>query len=325
MGDSTKDKFRSGRSSYPTDWDFRPYIGRLGARAQREVGSFSRVLKRALGSKFFLGVASRGSLQGQRGAYRRTPSAFLQRVVVKARVVRHVAAGGRRSLRAHVVYLQREGVGKYGEEARIFTRDGQAKKEQTLEICGDWSKDRHHFRFIVSPEKGSEVDLDGFARELIRKMEKDLGTDLQYLFVCHYNTETPHVHLVIRGKTDQGKDLVISRDYISRGIRYAASEILTQELGPRSKIDIENSLWQEVERERLVSIDKELIKQSARHVLGEVHLTEKKVPDVRELFWKKQRMQFLLERGLARRIKQLSFCKSSSFRSWAPVEIVFSC
>jgi type IV secretory pathway VirD2 relaxase len=42
-------------------------------------------------------------------------------------------------------------------------------------------------------------------------MECDLGTKLDWMAVDHYNTDNPHLHLLIRGKADDGRDLVISR------------------------------------------------------------------------------------------------------------------
>jgi len=50
--------------------------------------------------------------------------------------------------------------------------------------------DRHHFRFIVSPEDGAELgDLKTFTRELMLDVEKDLGTKLDWLAVDHWNTD----------------------------------------------------------------------------------------------------------------------------------------
>jgi type IV secretory pathway VirD2 relaxase len=50
-------------------------------------------------------------------------------------------------------------------------------------------------------------------------VEKDLGTKLDWLAVDHWNTDNPHVHVLICGWAGDGKDLVISREYISRGFR----------------------------------------------------------------------------------------------------------
>ena len=44
------------------------------------------------------------------------------------------------------------------------------------ERCAD---DRHHFRFILSPEDGAELeDLRTYTRHLMGRMEADLGTGL---------------------------------------------------------------------------------------------------------------------------------------------------
>ena len=82
------------------------------------------------------------------------------------------------------------------------------------------------------------ADLKGFARELVGQMEKDLGTKLDWVAVDHWNTQHPHVHIIVRGVADDGQDLVISRDYIKEGMRARAQDLVTQELGPRSDLDI---------------------------------------------------------------------------------------
>ena len=76
--------------------------------------------------------------------------------------------------------------------------------------------------------------------------------------VDHWNTDNPHVHVLIRGVADDGQDLVISRDYISRGLRDRASERVTLELGPRSEQEIRSALENEVEAERWTSLDRSL-------------------------------------------------------------------
>jgi hypothetical protein len=61
-------------------------------------------------------------------------------------------------------------------------------------------------------------------------MERDLSTKLDSIAVDHHNTDNPHVHLLIRGKAEDGRDLVISRDYTSRGIRARAQDRVAVEL-----------------------------------------------------------------------------------------------
>ena len=119
--------------------------------------------------------------------------------------------------------------------------------------------DRHYFRFIVSPEDAAELDsLRTFTRELMVDTERDLGTRLDWVAVDHWNTDNPHVHILIRGRADNGKDLVISRAYISQGFRERAAERVTLELGPRSEREIRSALEREVEAERWTHLDRAL-------------------------------------------------------------------
>src|SRR3546814_17803840 len=90
------------------------------------------------------------------------------------------------------------------------------------------------------------------------QMEEDLGTKLEWVAVDHYNTGHPHSHIILRGKDDQGQDLVIAREYITKGLRERAAELVTLDLGPRSDLEIENPLRHEVEQERLTRIDRRM-------------------------------------------------------------------
>jgi type IV secretory pathway VirD2 relaxase len=186
-----------------------------------------------------------------------------RRVVVKARVVRQ-KAGASAPLSAHLRYLRREGVSKEGEPSRMFDAEGQESNPRAFaDRCAD---DRHHFRFIVSPDDAFEMtDLRAFTRDLMSEMECDLGTKLDWTAVDHWNTEHPHVHLIVRGKTDDGRDLVISRDYISRGMRARAEHLVTLELGPRSELEIRRGLEAQVDADRWTKLDRSLATEAGRN------------------------------------------------------------
>jgi len=81
-------------------------------------------------------------------------------------------AGGKGRLGLHLDYLQREGVTREGERGRLFDAEGEAADGKAFaERCAD---DRHHFRFIISPEDGAALgDLKTSTRELMRNVEKD--------------------------------------------------------------------------------------------------------------------------------------------------------
>ena len=181
-----------------------------------------------------------------------------RRVVVKARVARHQGRAFRSApVSAHVAYLKREGVTRDGEKARMFGAEADRADDAGF---ADRTKDnRHHFRFIVSPEDAAEMtDLRAFTRDLARQMEADLGTRLDWIAVDHWNTDNPHVHLLVRGVDETGKDLVISRDYISRGLRSRAEELVSIELGPKPEHEIRSALQRDVGAERWTRLDTEI-------------------------------------------------------------------
>jgi type IV secretory pathway VirD2 relaxase len=182
-------------------------------------------------------------------------------VVIKARVVRHGVKAT--PLSAHLTYLRREGVTKDGEPARMFgaTTDDASARE-FAERC---QEDRHHFRFIVSPDDAAKMtDLRAFARDLLTEMERDLSTKLDWVAVDHWNTEHPHVHLIVRGKTDEGRDLVMARDYVAKGIRARAEHLVTLEIGSRSDNEVRRDLDAQVEADRWTKLDRALSVEAAR-------------------------------------------------------------
>ncbi len=181
-----------------------------------------------------------------------------RRVVVKARVVRHQGRSFRSApLSAHLSYLKREGVSRNDEKGIMFDADSDRADDLAF---GDRCKgDRHHFRFIVSPEDAGEMaDLKAFTRDLAQQMEADLGTRLDWIAVDHWNTDNPHVHLLVRGVDQAGTDLVVSRDYISRGFRSRAEDLVSIELGPKAEHEIRNALQKEVTAERWTRLDVEI-------------------------------------------------------------------
>ena len=226
---------------------------------------------------------------------------------MKARVVRHNGTRFRSApLPKHITYLKREGVTRDGADARMFDAKSDAADERSFaERCED---DRHHFRFIVSPEDAGQLEnLRIFTRELMADVEHDLGSRLDWIAVDHWNTDNPHVHVLIRGKADDGQDLVISRAYISRGFRDRAAERVTLELGPRNERDIRHALEKEVDAERWTSLDRAL-----RNLADE----NGGVADLRPGFADEDPELRRLLNGRARKLERLGLAEQVGPASW---------
>lgn len=242
-----------------------------GARpgGSREGGSTGRFNARGRGAKV---VASFPREGGNGGWQRDSAGRFrARRVVVKARVVRlnPQQRGARtpktretmsRTADSHLRYLERDGVTHDGERGKAYSAfeneaDGKAFVERGRE-------DRHQFRFIVAPEDATEMaDLRSFTRDLMRQMEQDLATRLDWIAVDHHNTGHSHTHIIVRGVLDDGRILNIAGDYIAHGVRHRASELVTLELGHQSEIELQAKLQNEVEAERLTRLDKMLLSE----------------------------------------------------------------
>lgn len=98
--------------------------------------------------------------------------------------------------------------------------------------------------------------------------ERDLETKLDWVAVNHYDTDHPHVHIVLRGQANDGRDLIIARNYITHGFRKRAEERATLELGPRRDIDIAKARFRETTQERFTSIDRELLQAAHNGVVA---------------------------------------------------------
>jgi type IV secretory pathway VirD2 relaxase len=179
-----------------------------------------------------------------------------RRVIIKTRIV--VAKRSKLGATArHLRYIERDGVTREGGRGQLYGPDRDEANAKAFEDRG--KGDRHQFRFIVSPEDATEIgDLKAFTRELMAQVERDLGTRLDWVAVDHWDTEHPHTHIVLRGADEAGRDLIIAREYIARGMRLRASEVAVQWLGERTEREIRVALIREVNQERWTSLDREI-------------------------------------------------------------------
>ena len=187
-------------------------------------------------------------------------SATSRRATVKVRLV-YLKQAGARSTITHLHYIEREGVGREQDTGKAYGPMTDDADLQAFEERG--REDRHQFRLIVSPEDAEQLDdLRTYTRHLMGRMEADLGSRLDWVAVNHWNTNNPHTHIILRGKDDTGKDLIISQAYITRGMRERAAELSTEWLGPRTELEIQRTLLREVDQERWTSLDRTLQREA---------------------------------------------------------------
>lgn len=214
---------------------------------------------------------SRGGLysMGARGVYVKDGDLYSRNVIIKARYIKNNGASFKEKIKAHLAYISRDHAGKECQKAELFS--DEESKEFLQNTIANFNESPHNFRFIISPEDGDKIDLKYFSKNLLKTIESDLNTKINWVASCHYDTNEPHVHLVIDGRDKSGEKLLMTRDYISRGIRNRASTIINNKLGLKTKEEIIKNLEINVNKNNKNYLDN-IIKNNIKN--GVINLTK---------------------------------------------------
>jgi hypothetical protein len=221
--------------------------GALGARLSKAIGGAR------IGTGFSVKGHGAGSVSGA-SASRSFSTDNRQRVVIKVSFSPHRAGSGK--LAAHAAYLGRDGAARENEQGQFYdaSRD---EVEGLPRDLSDWThEDPRHFRIMIAPESASRMeDFKGYVRDVMGQMESDLGIGTQWVAVNHWNTDNPHAHVILRGRTAAGHELRIPRAYLSHGLRHQARDLATEQLGERSMLDERMALGREINARGLRRLD----------------------------------------------------------------------
>jgi hypothetical protein len=182
---------RWANSTHLTSWDalqgcaamsekeFQPRLGKIGHKKSARPKTFARqVLDVAYKNGFktkrtssFTGQRiGRGAAWGTLASAGLMPSGS-RKAVIKVRIAKP-KAGNLAAPRAHMRYIQRDGVDRSGEQGKLYGPNAnEVDGGQFTEQCDG---DRHQFRIIVSPDDGDQLqDLRPFVRDLMQDMESE--------------------------------------------------------------------------------------------------------------------------------------------------------
>src|SRR3984957_9452366 len=179
---------------------------------------------------------------------------YNQRCAVRVMYAKNTVAG---QWRAHGRYVARESA-THESDPRTVGFDSRGESIDIAARLEGWQKtgDERLWKLIVSPEFGDRADMKRLTRDLVSRMEKDLGTQVEWVAAAHYNTEHPHVHVALRGIDAEGRALHLSKDYVKQGIREIAEDLCTRQLGHRTELDAAVAQRREVRQHRFTSLDR---------------------------------------------------------------------
>jgi type IV secretory pathway VirD2 relaxase len=239
MSDEPIIRLRPRRSKHGPNENPRKYTGVL--RSMLRIVQMSKRGQKARGTH-----NAGGTVRSQR--------TFNQRVAVRVSYSVNKNPG---QWKAHGRYVARESATQGGKASEA----GFNATVQNLDIAATLDKwqgagDERLFKIIVSPEFGDRLNLHQYARELVNRMEHDLGARLEWVAAIHHNTEHPHVHIALRGEDKKGNPLRLPREYIRGGLRGRAEEIATEALGYRSAADAQEVHRREAVQTRYTPLDR---------------------------------------------------------------------
>jgi len=240
-----------------------------------------------------------------------TPHRFQQRCAVRITYSPNHSPG---QWAAHGRYLARETAthAKDPDNPVGFGSSGPVSNIPATLRRWQTAGDPRLFKLILSPEFGDRCDLESLTRDVLARMEADLGTRLDWVATAHYNTEHPHVHVALRGITDRNQPLRLDRSYIQHGIRAHAENVTTQQIGYRTVLDAEAAERCEIQQTRFTSWDRVLNRsniapQSDNDQTGRFTVDFRNLPANRRQHHLKARLLFL---------ETLDLAKSSGSNRW---------
>jgi|CZKU01.1.fsa_nt_gi hypothetical protein len=169
--------------------DVRPRIGRTDRARERVASRPLRIATLVRRGHGLLGARAAAKLQPTAGF---GPRHNARRVVVKAHR-QTLGSHGAQAAARHLWYIERDGVEKDGSPSVLYGLEAPVSRET---FAQPRVGERHQFRFIVSPEDARDLDLTGYVRELMKRVERDLGRSIEWAAVNqNHDTDHPHAHV----------------------------------------------------------------------------------------------------------------------------------
>ncbi len=228
--------------------------------ASPRTGSASRLLRlaRSVSRATSKRLGQRNTVQRHEGAVRQ----FQRRAIVN---VRYSSSRVKGAWKAHGKYLERESAAGRSDGIGHERLDGRGE-ESLHSITDQWQRagDTRLFKIIISPEDATGVDFKATSEDMVRALELRTGERLEWVGIVHRNTDHPHAHIVVRGRSRSGNPLFVQPRVIREVLRDEVQRSLTRQLGPRTVADVARQRTSEITAFRVTSADRNMARQIAR-------------------------------------------------------------
>lgn len=122
-------------------------------------------------------------------------------------ILRHTYTRDRDTARAGLRYYEMRPRGETEPPRSLFTKDGTVSRAEAYRLL-DAHQARVYLahRLMLSPAADEQPDnLRNLTRHVMGELEKEKGMELHWIGIAHYNTDHPHVHVVLCGGGADGQ------------------------------------------------------------------------------------------------------------------------
>ena len=282
------------------------------ARLNREVQKFVSRIKSKVGKSKSI-KSARGGLQsmGARGVLVKENNLYSRKVIVKASYILSSNKNFRTRIRHHLNYAGQNKLDTEKNAPELYGRDDKAINIKSK--VNDFESAPYIFNIIISPEDGEKLELKEFTRDFISVVEKDLKAKIDWVAGNHYDTNDPHVHVLIKGMDGNGNPLLMKRDYISNGLRSRASQVVNKKLGLKSYEEVVDSLNLKVSSTKKCEIDTIIAQHKVEGCLDLAKISSEDLNELPHSLFAR-RLEFLETKGLAHKTDEHRWRVNDSFR-----------
>lgn len=180
----------------------------------------------------FLAMTSRRSRSPQRRSRGNSLRGSRQFAITKFSFVKTNTSQGLSRQKAHIAYIKRDGTGVDGGQPTLF---GTTTPEALLD--GNLNE-QHQFRMILSPESfcAHKMNLEDYTYKVMERLALTTEKNPDWIASAHYNTNNPHVHIIMRGIDAENKSIRYSRDEVTKVFQEVARDVATEFVGKRTEV-----------------------------------------------------------------------------------------
>lgn len=180
------------------------------------------------------------------------------------------SAKGMKCIKAHLKYIEhRKNELGEREQREMFGKEGEkTAKEFYNQLKEQPEKGVIAHKLVISMDRKDyeeqKIDLRQLTRDTMNAYEAKVGQSLNWIACVHDKESNPHVHIVVAGRNELGKEVVIRPHNLNQMKRIADKERGLQHERNHER-ELERGLEKEFDFEKQIAHERQMDKEKDHH------------------------------------------------------------